>query len=95
MSGYEVVQAVGNPSTADYQAQVATCPTGKKILGGGGYPAFDTGVNGLVNLVAIHASAPNSLFGDNDAWDVQAFETSPDNVTRWHLVVWAVCASVG
>ena len=95
VSGYEIVRAAGTASTANFQVQVATCPTGKKVVSGGGFPVFDTGVSGVVDLVAIHASVPISLSNSDDTWDVQAIETQPDNFSTWHLVVWAVCAMVG
>jgi len=94
VSGYEIVRTAGTSSTADLQVQVATCPAGKNVVSGGGFPVFDTGISGIVDRVAIHASVPLSLFRSNDTWDVQAVETTPDNFTTWHLVVWAVCATV-
>lgn len=94
VSGYEVVRTAGAPSTANFQVQVATCPSGKTAVSGGGYTVLDSGVSGIVDRVAIHANMPISLSGDDDTWDVQAVETEPDNFTTWHLVVMAVCATV-
>jgi hypothetical protein len=73
---------------------VATCPAGRKAVGGGGFVVFDTGVSGVVNRVAIHASVPFTFATADDSWDVQAVETAPDNFTTWHLIAYAVCVSV-
>ena len=93
-SGYQLVSSASESNNFDEKVQAATCPSGKKVVGGGGYTVFDTGVSGTAARVAIHASTPLSLFADNDSWDVQAFETQPDSLTTWHLVAVAVCASV-
>lgn len=50
-------------------------------------------VSGIVDLVAIHASLPLALSNGTDNWDVQAVETSPDNITTWSLVAYAVCVT--
>jgi hypothetical protein len=95
VSGYQVVQSAGASSAADFKVQAATCPAGKKVVGGGGFTGFDTGLSGTVDHVTIHVSTPISLSSDNDSWDVQAVETQPDTSTTWHLVAVAVCAAVG
>jgi Collagen triple helix repeat (20 copies) len=93
VSGYEIVRTSGPNSTADAQTQVATCPAGKKVVGGGGFPSFGTGVSGVAETVAIHSDGPLSLGGDDNTWDVQAVETEHDTITTWHLVVWAICVT--
>jgi Collagen triple helix repeat (20 copies) len=96
VSGYEVVRTVGADSTADDKVQVATCPDGKTVVGGGGGPVFGpAGVSGTVDLVAVHASFPLQLLHGSvyDTWDVQAVETSPDTITQWHLVAYAICVN--
>ncbi len=96
ISGYEVVRTVGDDSTADDRVQVATCPAGKVVIGGGGGPVFGpAGVSGTVDRVAIHLSVPIKLLDSPvyNTWDVQAVETEPDTVTQWHLVAYAICVN--
>jgi hypothetical protein len=93
VSGYQIVRAATAPSAANSQLGVATCPAGKKAVGGGALPVLDTGISGIVDLVAVHAEFPLTVTNTNDSWDVQAVETQPDNLTTWHLVVWAVCVT--
>src|SRR4051794_34039839 len=38
ISGYQIVRVAGPVSIADHKAEVATCPAGKKAIGGGGFP---------------------------------------------------------
>lgn len=97
VSGYQVVTTQAANSTADWQVQTASCPAGKVVVGGGGFPSFgDAGVSGVAETVAIHSSGPLQLNSDTyDTWNVQAVETEPDNITTWHLVVWAICVNAG
>ncbi|MEA2972482.1 MAG: hypothetical protein QOG82_940 [Actinomycetota bacterium] len=92
-TGYEVVRTSGLSSTVDSKSQAATCPAGKKAVGGGGSTSFDTGISGVAESVAIHRSTPFTSISQDDAWVVQAVETSPDNITTWTLSAWAVCLS--
>jgi hypothetical protein len=95
VSGYQVVTYTG-PSTDIEDAEAATCPAGKQAISGGGYVVFDSGITGVAEDVAIRASTPISQHSTDDSWDVQVFETVTDNnLTKWHLVVTAVCANVG
>jgi len=88
------VRVQGPDTTQDYKVQAATCPAGKKAVGGGGFPAFGSvGISGVVDLVAIHASIPFTVASANDSWLVHAVETSPDNLTTWHLSAYVVCLS--
>jgi hypothetical protein len=62
----------------------ATCPTGKRALGGG------VEVSGAGrNRVSVVENKPN---GDN-GWEGEAFEVVATNAT-WKLVVHAICANV-
>jgi hypothetical protein len=92
--GYEVVNADSASNNYWLKSQVATCPAGKKVTGGGGFPIFDTGVSGTVSVVALRISTPFTVRNENDSWLVHAFETQPDNFTNWRLRSVAVCASV-
>lgn len=91
VSGYEIVRVTG-PVGTQFQITdtlAATCPAGKKVLSGGGFPVLDTGISGVVEEIALHRSVP---LGDN-AWVIDAVNPNPDGVTTWHLVAYAVCAS--
>jgi hypothetical protein len=94
VSGYEIVASDSPSNNFDLKIQVATCPGGKKAVGGGGFPIFDTGVSGIVDVIAIKVSIPFTVSSNSDSWLVHAFETRPDNFSTWHLRAVAVCASV-
>ena len=91
VSGYEIVTVTGPVGTVFQRgaALAATCPAGKKVLSGGGFPVLDTGISGVVDAIALHGSVP---LNDN-AWVIQAVNANPDGVTTWHLVAYAVCAN--
>ena len=93
-TGYEVVRANGEFDTADLKVQAATCPTGKKAVGGGGSTSFGTGISGVASRVALHLSAPFSSASENDSWLVHAVETTSDNLTTWRLSAYVICLSV-
>jgi hypothetical protein len=61
-----------------------TCPTGKKVMGGG------VEVSGAGrNRVTVVENKPS---GDN-AWEGEAFEAVATGLT-WKLVIHAICANV-
>jgi hypothetical protein len=93
VSGFQVVTSNGPSSASNTQVHSATCPPGKKAISGGAFPILDTGLSGTVDRVAIHVSRPFTFpFGNpDDSWNIHAIETAPDNVTTWHLRVYAVC----
>ena len=62
----------------------ATCPTGKKVLGGG----VEISGAGRSRVTVVE----NKPSGDN-AWEGEAFEAVATNAT-WKLVVHAICATV-
>ena len=93
-TGYEVVRANGEFNSADFKAQSATCPGGKKAVGGGGSTSFGTGLSYVESNVAIHRSAPFTTNSDNDSWLVHAVETTPDDLSTWRLSAYAICLSV-
>jgi hypothetical protein len=94
LSGLQIVTSDSAASSANYQVHTATCPAGKKAISGGAFPILDTGVSGIVNLVAIHVSRPFTLSNSMDSWNIHAVETSPDNITTWHLHVYATKAHI-
>jgi hypothetical protein len=84
----------GEFGNADLKVQAATCPTGKKAVGGGGSTSFGTGTSGVADDVAIHLTAPFSSGTENDSWLVHAIETTSDDVTTWSLSAYVICLSV-
>jgi len=94
----ELIQAADQmevvASTGNLQVGTATCPAGKKAVSGGAFPIFDGGLSGTVDLVAIHVSRPFTFTNPNDSWNVHLIESSPDNVTTWHVITYAVCVTV-
>lgn len=83
-TGYEVVLTESAFDTTDFKAQSATCPDGKKAVGGGGSPmSSHTGAGHADDDVALHLSVP----AGNDSWVVHAFETARNNYIPWRLGV--------
>ena len=93
-TGYEVVRANGEFNTANFKVQSATCPAGKKAVGGGGSTSSGTGVSYVEDNVAIHLTAPFTTNSDNDSWLVHAIETIPDDFSTWRLSAYVICLSV-
>jgi Collagen triple helix repeat (20 copies) len=92
VTGYEIVVAVTDPNqVTSFQAWTAYCPEGKRTVGGGGYPVFDSGGSGDFELITIHSSVP--AFG-GAGWYVQAADPNVGQRTGWHLEVYAICATV-
>ena len=93
-SGYEVVRANGETDAADSKAQAATCPAGKKAVGGGGSTSWGTGISSVADTVAIHMTRPFTRNSENDSWVVHAIETTADDITTWTLSAFVICLSV-
>jgi hypothetical protein len=76
------VTALGvNNSTSEKQLD-ATCPDGKRLIGGGARN-FNAGGD-----VALDESYPAGT-----KWHATAYEITPTAV-NWHLEVYAICATV-
>jgi hypothetical protein len=91
VSGYEIVTtASGTLSTsAVFSVQTATCPSGKKVLGGGGYLAPLGGT--YYDNIAIESSFP---LADN-RWQVVASVVKPPaSPGDWQFTAYAICANV-
>ena len=89
MSGRELVRTVYSGSAAELtKTQDATCPTGKKAIGGG----FE--INAGSRVVTASQSQPYE-FERTSSWHVVAALTNLNgNVTPdWTLAAWAVCAT--
>jgi len=91
-SGWEVVRGASQqgPST-DSKTVFVTCPSGKKVLGGGavvGYQqgnSFPADPNGT-----IFESEPT---GGYDGWQASAIDRTPGD--DWAVIAYAICANVG
>ncbi len=80
VSGYEIVTNVDTLPPGSGLHVVATCPAGKKVLGGG----YSSGEN-----LATERSIPTN---NGTAWDI--FVNDTDNVGQGVAVI-AICANVG
>jgi hypothetical protein len=84
VSGREQVAAETALTNAGPKTATATCPAGKKALGGG------VEISGAGrNRITVTENKPS---GDN-AWEGEAFEAVATGAT-WKLVVHAICATV-
>jgi hypothetical protein len=80
VSGWEMVTSTSAYTSISPRQQVASCPAGKKVVGGGG----------AANPVAVlYASHPLS---GGDAWSVLAIE-SPATSANWYLDAFAICVT--
>jgi len=85
VSGFEIVNVASALSSDDEKAITATCPAGKKVLGGGGF----AGSLIFTDDVALIASNPSGTTG----WRVAAQETDATGAV-WLVRAYAVCANV-
>ena len=84
VSGYEVVSAVAT-NNGSTMTQTATCPTGKKVLGGG--------ANTTNNNLHIVGSAPSGTLNQT-AWTATADRIAQVGGSQYTLTVYAICANV-
>lgn len=89
VTGLEIVTAVGPlRSSEPAKTATATCPTGKKVISGGGsVTAVVPGSESNVNVTGLSASYPT----DATSWTVRAGTYVGYD---WQLTAYAVCASV-
>jgi hypothetical protein len=68
----------------------ATCPVGKRVLGGGGWafsgPVADADKIGLTELQPVHPAV------GQDYYQVTGQEITPNITTNWSLQAFAICA---
>ncbi len=83
MSGYQIVSAfVTVPAGANFGAGVASCPSGKRAVGGGGFPAY-------INIVLL------SSFPSGTAWEVEFVTNNGAPLgSETSFTVYAVCVAV-
>ena len=84
VSGYEVVSAVST-NNGSTMTQTATCPTGKKVLGGG--------ANTTNSNLHIVGSAPSGTLNQT-AWTATADRIAQVGGSQYTLTVYAICANV-
>ena len=85
VSGLERVDAATSSSSANSKSVVATCPSGKRVIGGG---AQATGSG--ANKVSINQNFPDS---SGNKWNAQAVEVVSTG-QPWLLQSYALCANV-
>jgi hypothetical protein len=83
LSGYEQVIGTWAGGTDTVKTAVASCGSGKKVLGGG-YTLAGNNLN-----VFVWTNGPSS----ESSWAVQATKNPADG-TNWTLVPYALCATV-
>ncbi len=95
-SGVEIVTAESPVETADpaaYGAATATanCPTGKRVIGGGGSTNFANLAFGVLNAV-IQDSGPNTT---HTGWRVTSIESGgvAEEGQPWQVIAHAICAT--
>lgn len=87
VSGLQFVHGLGDSDVNDRAEARATCPEGKKLVGGGFVPNRHL----PDGYVAMTESGPAPAAS---AWIVKAMEVKPyDGV--WEIEAWAICAVVG
>jgi hypothetical protein len=87
VSGYEIVVEESEPTTSFDSGKQILCPTGKKVLGGGGAVLYATG--GPSAHPNVNVDAP--LLG-GIGWDFRA--TWLFASTAWKVRAYAICAAV-
>ena len=83
-SGRQIVQVEGALTSASPKGGTATCPPGKKALGGG----VEVSGDGRDRI-----SVTESMPAGEEAWQARAVELAPTTAT-WRLRVYAVCTFV-
>jgi hypothetical protein len=87
VSGWRIVHSLSSSNSSTSRSGTANCPSGTRVLGGGGSLVGSEGP-------AIVASAPaGPVFTQGTGWSMSARELVP-TAGNWSLSVYAVCASV-
>lgn len=91
ISGYERVFAQSDLNSNYDKTEWATCPDGKKVIGGGAgvYGEFTGDGQVIIHGVALIQSHP----ANDNAYAARAEEIVPTDLD-WQLDVWAICATV-
>jgi len=86
LAGLEYVYGLGDDDANGTAVARATCPAGKKLIGGGYVP----NIHLPDGYVAMTASGPSV---DKTTWVAKAMEVKPYDPV-WEIEAWAVCATV-
>jgi hypothetical protein len=73
------------------EVKTVTCPSGKRVLGGGADLGTNETQNGQQRQVLVSLGGPN---GNGTGWSVQLFNNSTSIDTSIDLRVYAICANV-
>jgi collagen triple helix repeat protein len=101
LSGYEIVNQTFKEVFIENSGgmrglsavQTVTCPTGKRVIGGGTNLGTNPTQNGQQRSVSVSLSGPN---GTGTGWSAQLFNNeTTGGGTSIDLQVYAICASVG
>ena len=84
VSAEQLVTADSSTNSNTVKSQTVTCPSGKKVIGGG------AAVNTTSNSLAITRSSPT---GDLGGWTAEAQETAAF-AGSWRVTAYAICAKV-
>lgn len=85
LSGVEIVTVVGPAQSAIFTVVSATCPAGKRVIGGGAQ-AFPLGT-AYYDDIAVVSSYPITA----TRWQAVASEVNP-TTGSWRLTAYAICA---
>jgi len=89
VSGYQIVSASTSLNSNPSNVATANCPSGAKVVGGGGFENAAP----LPNPVALYYDGPVPVSsGPSTAWAVGAQETS-DYQGQWEVVAFAICVA--
>jgi hypothetical protein len=83
VAAVELVSAASAFDSSSTHFVDVTCPSGKKLLGGGGT------VDNAAGFVDLYASRPL----DADTWHARAWEVNATTLS-WRVIAYAVCANV-
>jgi hypothetical protein len=92
VQGLVKVQSPANSSSSPYKTEVATCPGGKKVVGGGGWTmTVDAAEEESVALTRLEPS--DNVDGTGaDGYIATAAETAPGVTGDWWVQAYALCA---
>lgn len=97
VSGYETIRETfpnvfvpdSNPNRGLSAAQVVSCPTGKRAIGGGVDLGTNAGQGGAQRQVVVSSSGPTNA---GDGWSVQVFNNGGFGI-QIDVQVTAICAT--
>jgi hypothetical protein len=92
VSGLVTARASSDPNTNRKKTVTAYCPSGKRVLGGGG-AAIDDVAGSQPRATRLVRMEPIRSATKGDGYTVSAEEPDETAPFVWHLNVWAICAS--